>query len=336
MPPEIQQIQQKPTIAIVGTFRTSLHDTLRYVNYHLNAGIDHLFLFFDDPSDPAIEALAGYKHVSCFRCDEQYWLASGFTVLASELNRKQIINANTGLRLAREMGIDWITHIDSDELLYAEEGIAAALSRVDRNVEVVSFHVLEAVPEQLEYECMFEQVTLFRRTHRRLNRVCFMLATILGCQGAFYNGEYFRGHQCKTALRTSANVKSMGIHEPVKSEDRPYTIVKTRRIKLLHYDACAFSTWKRKWSIRLDGTISVNVRGNRKQQWDEIALAFRGGDSRVVDLYRRMHFVGRRQQFVLRCLGLLETKRLNRASFEPVASSSPATRPESGMSLCRT
>lgn len=293
-------------------------------------------MFFDDPTDPAIDAFAEYKQVTCFRCDERYWSASGFTVLPSELNRKQIINANTGLRLAREMGIDWITHIDSDELLYAEEGIAAALSRMEQNVEVISFQVLEAVPEQLEYECMFEQVTLFKRTHRRLNRVCFKLARTLGCQGAFYNGEYFRGHQCKTALRTSANVKSMGIHEPVKNDDRPYTILKTRRIKLLHYDACAFSTWKRKWSIRLDGTISVNVRGNRKQQWDEIAHAFREGESRAIDLYKKMHFVGRRQQLVLRCLGLLKTIRLNSPSFEPVASSSMASHPENEMALCRT
>ena len=336
MPPVTHQNQPKPTIAIVGTFRTSLHDTIRYVNYHLNAGIDHLFLFFDDPTDPAIEALAEYTQVSCFRCDEQYWSASGFIVLPSELNRKQIINANTGLRLAREMGIDWLTHIDSDELLYAEEGITAALSRVERSVEVIAFQVLEAVPEQLEYDCMFEQVTLFKRTHRRLNRVCFMLAKLFGCQGAFYNGEYFRGHQCKTALRTSASVKSMGIHEPVRNEDRPYTILKTRRIKLLHYDACAFSTWKRKWSIRLDGTISVNVRGNRKQQWDEIDNAFREGESRLLHLYKKMHFVGRRQQIVLHCLGLLKTIRLKKASFEPVASSSIASHSESGMELCRT
>lgn len=158
MPPEIRQIQKIDTIAIVGTFRASLSDTIRYVNYHLNTGIHHLFLFFDDPTDPAIDALAALKQVTCIRCDDKYWSASGFTVLPSDLNQKQIINANVGLRLAREMGIGWITHIDSDELLYAEEGISRALSRIAPQVEVISFQVLEAVPEQLEYECMFAEV----------------------------------------------------------------------------------------------------------------------------------------------------------------------------------
>ena len=310
MPPEIHKIQKNDTIAIVGTFRASFFDTTRYVNYHLNTGIDHLFLFFDDPTDPAINALARYTQVTCVRCDEQYWSTSGFTVLPSDLNQKQIINANVGLRLAREMGIDWITHIDSDELLYAEEGIATALSRIAPNVEAISFQVLEAVPEQLEYECMFAEVRLFKRTHRRLNRIFFALAKALGCKSVFYNGEYFRGHDCKTALRTGANVKGMGIHEPVKDEERPFEIIKVRHIKLLHYDACAFTTWRKKWAIRLDGTISVNVRGNRKQQWEEIDQAFQQGEGKVIDLYKKMHCVSRRQQHVLRCLGLLEIIRL--------------------------
>src|SRR5262249_45962622 len=128
MQPDFHQIQKKDTIAIVGTFRASLSDTIRYVDYHLNTGIAHLFLFFDDPTDPAIDALAKYNNVTCIRCDAEYWTNSGFTVTPSDLNRKQIINANVGLRLAREIGIAWVTHIDSDELLYAEEGISTALS----------------------------------------------------------------------------------------------------------------------------------------------------------------------------------------------------------------
>ena len=315
MPPEIHQIQKHNTIAIVGTFRASLSDTIRYVNYHLNTGIGHLFLFFDDPDDPAIDALTKYKQVTYFRCDDQYWAESGFTVLTSDINQKQIINANIGLRLAREMGIDWITHIDSDELLYAEEGIATALSRIAPNIDVVSFQVLEAVPEQLEYDCMFEQVRLFKKTHRRLNRLFFTLAKTLACKGAFYNGEYFRGHHYKTALRTSANVQSMGIHEPAGDEGHPLAMMKTRNIKLLHYDACAFTTWSKKWSIRLDGTISVDLRANRKQQLEEIGQAFRQGESKIIELYEQMHFLSPLQQMVLRSVGLLQQIRLKNSLF---------------------
>jgi Glycosyl transferase family 2 len=308
--------QKNDTIAIVGTFRASLSDTIRHVNYHLNTGIDHLFLFFDDPTDPAIDALAEYKQVTCFRCDDQYWIKSGFTVPASAINQKQVINANVGLRLAREMGIDWITHIDSDELLYVEEGIATALSRIAPHVEVISFQILEAVPEQLECECVFEQVRFFKSTHSRRNRIYFKLAKCLGCKSAFYHHEYFRGHQCKTALRTCANIKSMGIHEPVRDEERPFEIVRTLNIKLLHYDACALTKWIKKWSRRLDGTIiSPGLRPNRKLQRDEIDQAFRQGEGKTIELYKKLHFVTRRQQIVLRSLGLLKSIRIKKSLF---------------------
>jgi hypothetical protein len=56
----------------------------------------------------------------------------------------------------------------------------------------------------------------------------------------------------------------MGIHEPVRADERPFGIVKVRHIRLLHYDACAFTTWRKKWAIRLDGTISNGINLSRR------------------------------------------------------------------------
>ena len=57
------------TVAVIGTFRAPLSDTMRFVNYHLNTRVDHLFLFFDDPADPAVRSLADYQDVTCIPCD---------------------------------------------------------------------------------------------------------------------------------------------------------------------------------------------------------------------------------------------------------------------------
>jgi hypothetical protein len=40
---------------IVTTLQAPLHETLMFVNYHLNIGADHIYLFFDDPGDAAAE-----------------------------------------------------------------------------------------------------------------------------------------------------------------------------------------------------------------------------------------------------------------------------------------
>ena len=40
-----------------------------FVNYHLNIGVDHIYLFFDDPTDAAADALARRARVTAVRCD---------------------------------------------------------------------------------------------------------------------------------------------------------------------------------------------------------------------------------------------------------------------------
>jgi len=41
-------------IAIVTTCKGGGETTASWMTYHLEAGFDHLFMFFDDPADPAI------------------------------------------------------------------------------------------------------------------------------------------------------------------------------------------------------------------------------------------------------------------------------------------
>jgi hypothetical protein len=47
------------------TLKSSVEQTLNFVHYHLSLGIDHLFLFFDDPYDKSIELLKDYSNVTC-------------------------------------------------------------------------------------------------------------------------------------------------------------------------------------------------------------------------------------------------------------------------------
>jgi hypothetical protein len=50
-----QTSDQSITVAIVTTCRGAGHTIRSWINYHLHIGFDHLFLFFDDPNDEAIQ-----------------------------------------------------------------------------------------------------------------------------------------------------------------------------------------------------------------------------------------------------------------------------------------
>ena len=115
------------TVSTVTTLKAPLRETLMFVNYHLNIGVSHMYLFFDDPNDDCIEALANYKQVTRIRCDSNHWenLTSKFPVteswtmrqlgnvnysVESNLDYRQILNANYAFKLAQRDGYDWLIH----------------------------------------------------------------------------------------------------------------------------------------------------------------------------------------------------------------------------------
>jgi len=66
-----------PSVATATTINAPVAQTRAFVGYHLRAGIDHMFLYFDDPRDPAISRLQTEDRVTCVRCDEEHWKSRG-------------------------------------------------------------------------------------------------------------------------------------------------------------------------------------------------------------------------------------------------------------------
>jgi len=182
-------------IVTVTTLRAPLHETIAFVNYHINSGIDHMILYFDAGDDPAIKLLEKCSRVTCIRCNGGYW-QQYMRPRPSYIEERQVINANNALWLARKLGADWIIHIDSDELVYTEGNLGTVLSAMNEKVHAVRFEMREAVPEQLEYENVFKEVTLFKAPAgpRQLERL-----KAAACRHALYHGEYLRGTRVPNA-----------------------------------------------------------------------------------------------------------------------------------------
>src|SRR5579863_8930815 len=153
-------------VCIISTIRAPLRETMYFVNYHLNLGIDQIILFFDDPKDPAAEALSNYVRVRTIRCDSAYWAALRLEAPAL-VGQRQVMNVNYGMKLAGQIGFDWAIHIDGDELLMADGEIGNILAQ--QSVDVVRFAMKEAVSEKDRYDNVFE-ATLFKERITGENR----------------------------------------------------------------------------------------------------------------------------------------------------------------------
>lgn len=303
-------------IAIVTTHKTFPEETVQFVNYHLNLGFANIFLFFDNPCDEALKLLEDYSRVTCIVCDSDYW-RKFLPQPPLHLDEKQVINANVGLGLAKETGMDWILHIDSDELVYAEEEISPLLSALSRDIHVALLKPFEAVPEKLGYSHPFKEVSLFKTNPAQEN---IDRAMTQGCHKAFFNGEYFRGYSIgKSAVRTASDrIRSMGVHLPVSHDNQPLAIETLTQAKLLHYDSIGLNIWKEKWAKRASGeTIVRFLRENRRNQLHEFIKLFEKSatDEELASLYESLYFIPDEEKKILTELGMLTRIELNHKLF---------------------
>ncbi|MEJ2367739.1 MAG: glycosyltransferase family 2 protein [Acidobacteriota bacterium] len=285
--------------AVIATVRAPVSELTLWVNYHLNIGVDHILLFFDDPDDEAVEVLASYDQVTAVRCSAEYW-SKREEGRHKALGDRQVFNVNEGARMLASRGCEWIIHIDSDELIHPL-GPLKEILRSSKD-DAVRFLGLEAVPLNEEYENIFKP-TLFKVMP---NRIQMAFARILCCSRAIFEGEYFRSHTAsKMAVRTSAGIKQYRIHKAIKHEG-PLTVTDTKKIQLLHYDCIGFEDWKSKWDKRLGDTgMPPLMRESRRQQMRSYEAERRKGGQGLALLYDRLYHIPAREKMVLKVLGML-------------------------------
>lgn len=151
-----------------------------FITYHLSIGFEHIFLFFDDPNDPSIEQARKYSNVTITVNDDELkkrWKSSKLYAAdklmarrarISPITERQSLNVEIALELAREKGLDWLLHIDIDELFYAPGRQVGeyfqALS--DRGIRYVRYLNYEGIPEKPDIDNFFSEVTLFKKHPR--------------------------------------------------------------------------------------------------------------------------------------------------------------------------
>lgn len=323
-------LSEEPKISIVTTLRAPLHTTQDFVHFHLNSGVDHIFLYFDDPNDPAIQCLQDEPRLTCIACDEAFWRSTPKYVLrgsirpydeaygAMKLVDRQLTNANHGLALARKKGGGWVAHIDSDELIFSTQELKLFLRRLPRTVNEVRLAVREALATEVSKDRRFSEFIWFKRptAGSRLR-----LAQALGCK-IIFEGEFFRGHtSSKCLIRADADVLSMGIHRPAFIDDSRCA-VETAGHYLLHYDDLGLVNWKDKFGQRLDGALAAStMRDNRLKQlrlFEQARDAQPSEHDNIEELYSDLYVAGSVELGILRVLGMLQRIDIPQSLFRVV------------------
>lgn len=171
------------------------------------------------------------------------WLASFFYKPCNyELFVKQSLNMEMAIVMAREAGMDWIFHLDTDELIHPagtrEYSLRQLLADVPGNVDMVIFPNYESSVERDDIKEPFSEVSMFKKNYDHLLKDVYFGNYKEATRG---NPNYFLTYgNGKSAARVHEHLRPNGAHRWHNYMKTPHEI-KLEEAAVLHYTYTKFS-----------------------------------------------------------------------------------------------
>ncbi len=129
-----------PAWGVVATVKAPVAQVLAFRDHHLALGAARLWLHFDDPDDPALEAVR-HPQVRALRCDDAYWQATA----GRRPDRHQNRQGRNMQRVYAKAPLPWLAHLDVDEFLQPRRPVSAILAEAPEDRPMVRAAPWEAL-----------------------------------------------------------------------------------------------------------------------------------------------------------------------------------------------
>ncbi len=274
---------QRPLVCVALLVSAPREQVRAHVAYHLARGIDHVYVGFDAGSDADLACLGGDARVTGVACAEPFWRAHGVRQ-STRIQLRQVAFMRHARRLAAERGLDWLIHIDVDELLHFE-GNALRHALAAATTDVVTFKAWELIPPATgaTRDCAFAEGRYFRAP----------AASGAGSpRSGLYAGSFFRGYDGgKSATRVLGAADTIEIHRPTQHGLRlPTTQCAT--VSVLHFESLGFHDWRHGWRRRAgDSELAWVSRGEHRRAIFRAFQRAAGSERAERRLYQRLYHV---------------------------------------------
>ncbi|CAH9062619.1 unnamed protein product [Cuscuta europaea] len=247
-----------PKICITSTTSAGLEQTLPWIYYHKVIGVARFFMFVEGKAasphvSKVLESIPGVSVIYRTRELEEKqeksriwnetWLSSFFYKPCNyELFVKQSLNMEMGIVMAREAGMDWIFHLDTDELIHPagtrEFSVRELLADIPSHTDMVVFPNYESSVERDNIKEPFSEVSMFKKSYDHLIKETYFANYKDATRG---NPNYFLTYgNGKSAARIKDHLRPNGAH---RWHNYMYTPseVKSEEGAVLHYTYPKFS-----------------------------------------------------------------------------------------------
>ncbi|RAL53842.1 hypothetical protein DM860_004313 [Cuscuta australis] len=248
----------KPKICITTSTSGGLDQILPWMFYHKVIGVTTFFLFVEGKAaspevSKVLESIPGVKVI--YRTKEleeqqaksriwnETWLSSFFYKPCNyELFVKQSLNMEMAIVMAKDAGVEWIIHLDTDELLHPggarEYSLRQLLLDVPSKVDMVIFPNYESSVERDDIKDPFTEVSMFKKNYDHLPKDTYFGMYKEATRG---NPNYFLTYgNGKSAARIQEHLRPNGAHRWHNYMKTPNEI-KLEEAAVLHYTYSKFS-----------------------------------------------------------------------------------------------
>ncbi|KAM5552005.1 hypothetical protein ABKV19_026735 [Rosa sericea] len=255
---------------------------------HKVIGVSAFFLFVEGKAaspevSKVLESIPGVKLI--YRTKEleeqqarsriwnETWLSSFFYKPCNyELFVKQSLNMEMAIVMARDAGMDWIIHLDTDELLHPagakEYSLRQLLLDVPGNVDMVIFSNYESSVERDDIKEPFTEVSMFKKNYDHVPKDTYFGMYKESTRG---NPNYFLTYgNGKSAARIQDHLRPNGAHRWHNYMKTPNEI-KLEEAAVLHYTYAKFSDL----TSRRDRCVAASLQGKMSKDascWNLIEL----------------------------------------------------------------
>lgn len=318
-------------LSIVTTVKAPVSTICHFLDYHIGLGVCRFYLFFDD-SDGVASKFIGDRYanrVVTFDCTQDYWTRLHGFDRPDNVERRQRLNADLALSLARRHGDEWISHIDVDEYIFIDKGdLESLLKGVEKDNNIIRMDVLEAIPSSINTSNIFDirhfkslpfyveignsSYSLSCRLRRSalflFYRCVFLLLGKILRVPSFRSGLYnfYNAHWIgKSIVRVTEEVVSLRLHFPWFAAGMKVRVYTTTNCATLHFESCTYSEWLEKWLRRSTDEGFAAALDDRQRSIFGSFLDCSMDEKKLKRLYANLYIYQASQLELFRRLGLV-------------------------------
>ncbi|XP_021975913.1 glycosyltransferase-like At2g41451 [Helianthus annuus] len=248
----------KPKICITSSTSAGLEQILPWIYYHKVIGVTNFFLFVEGKAasplvSKVLESIPNVKLIhrtkeleeqqAKSRAWNETWLSIFFYKPCNhELFVKQSLNMEMAIVMAQEAHMEWIVHLDTDELIYpagtSEYSLRQLLTDIPEDIDTVVFPNYESSVERDDIQEPFSEVSMFKKNFDHLTKETYFANYKESSRG---NPNYFLTYSNgKSAARVQKHLRPHGAHRWHNYMKTPKEL-KLDEAAVLHYSYTKFS-----------------------------------------------------------------------------------------------